>query len=370
MRRVLGVDLASGTWADNGSALLEFDEGSGHVVALRVPAIRWPVPAQLNARTAADAIDRFARAEGVCAVALDGPQGWRDPATPEGTPGVGRRCEYLSRTQGKTGVYPRTYPGNQRPWMEFCIDVFSQLLTRPEVVLANDPAQRYSGAGGYLLLECFPTSAWRSSGLTPLPGKAAGPALGPYVDALVAKYALPEPTNVIANHDDVQAIVAALCALPLAGGAAIAEPVGVPARTVPSDRGAPQRIEGFIWNVRSRGPAPSSSVEFSRTQSLKEAPPRPVPSRAIRSVKVTQAVLDQVARAGPGQAQIAIKGFEPASSNKRYTSTLVVGGIEFRLVIGDTGCCWRSHQDSETRDNFEALFALLADQPGVAEPIE
>jgi hypothetical protein len=370
MSRVIGVDLASGTWADNGSALLEFDKRSGRVVGLRAPAIPWPASAQLNARTMAEVIDSFARSEGVCAVALDGPQGWRDPATPHGAPGVGRRCEYLSRTQGKTGVYPRTYPGNQRPWMEFCIDVFSELLARPRVVLANDPEIRCAGVRGYLLLECFPTAAWRSTGVTPLPRKAARPMLAPYVDALVAKYDLPAPASPLTSHDDVQAIVAAVCALPVAGGAAIAEPVGVPGRIALNDEGAPRRVEGLIWNVRPRGPAPATIAALVTPARRAESHGHSDRSRATRFVKVTQAVLDQVARAGPGQAQIAMKGFEPANKKNRCTTTIEIGGIHFRLVIGDTGCCWRSHQVDETRDDFEALFALLADQPGVSERVE
>lgn len=48
MRRVLGIDLASATWAGNGSALLDLDESSGRVLALRAPALTWPAAAQLS----------------------------------------------------------------------------------------------------------------------------------------------------------------------------------------------------------------------------------------------------------------------------------------------------------------------------------
>src|SRR5438132_6673686 len=131
IRTVLGIDLASAKWSSVGSASIEFaDEAFIRVVA---GAIAWPeVP--LTPDALADAIDGFARREGVCAVALDGPQGWRDPATAEGTRGVGRRCEYECRTQGKTGAYPRTFPGTQRKWIEFSIGVFASLLAKPGVV--------------------------------------------------------------------------------------------------------------------------------------------------------------------------------------------------------------------------------------------
>jgi hypothetical protein len=122
MLKVLGIDIASSAWSSNGSAVIGFEPSSGTFHDLEPAVIRWPA-ASLTPTTLAEAIDRYARDHRICAVALDGPQGWRDPATPEGVPGVGRRCEYESRTQAKTGVYPVTFPGTQRPWIEFCIDV-------------------------------------------------------------------------------------------------------------------------------------------------------------------------------------------------------------------------------------------------------
>jgi hypothetical protein len=251
MKKVLGVDLASGSWSSNGTAQLTVDEAAGRVVAVIAPAIRWPRE-ELTPHALAQAVDDYMREAGASAVALDGPQGWRDPGTPAGTPGVGRRCEYLCRTQGKTGIYPRTYPGGQRPWIEFCIEVFADLLGRASVVLANTP-QVIAPAHGYLVLECFPTSAWRSSGLTPLPGKAARPALAPHLGQLARTYGLPPQTRYSTSHDDLQAIVAALCALPLVGGPATAEPVGEPATVVADASGRMRRVEGLIWNVRPLG---------------------------------------------------------------------------------------------------------------------
>src|SRR5438874_3590105 len=158
IQRVLGIDLASSTWASIGSATIAFDHEEGSFTEVVAGAMAWPaVP--LTPHALADAIDAFARREGIRAVAMDGPQGFRDPATPAGLPGVGRRCEYECRTQGKTGAYPRTYPGTQRRWIEFCIDVFANLLARPGVALA-DPAAAANAPTRYTLLECFPTSAW------------------------------------------------------------------------------------------------------------------------------------------------------------------------------------------------------------------
>jgi len=243
-RRVLGIDLASARWSSVGSATIDFeDEAFTRVVA---GAIAWPtVP--LTPGALADAIDAFARREGVCAVALDGPQGWRDPATAEGMRGVGRRCEYECRTQGKTGAYPRTFPGTQRKWIEFSIDVFARLLARPGVALA-DPAAGPESRNGYVILECFPTSAWRSSGLAALPGKSRRPVLTPYWSSLRAVYSLPDAP--VSTHDDLQAVVAALTAAAAARGPAVADTKGVPGTVFVGADGTQRRIEGFIWDVK------------------------------------------------------------------------------------------------------------------------
>jgi hypothetical protein len=249
-RKVLGIDVASSKWSSNGAATLEFDDTANAFTRVASGVISWPA-LPLTASALANAIDEFAKREGVCAVSLDGPQGWRDPATPPGTPGVGRRCEYECRTQGKTGVYPRTFPGNQRTWIEFSIAVFDELLAKPGVVLA-DPSIVATSAGSYVVLECFPTSAWRSSGLAPLPAKQKNPDLATYMKSLAAKYRLPS-TPAAATHDDVQALVAALTATGAAAGPADAYPRGVAASRIRHHNGGSLRVEGYIWDVKPLG---------------------------------------------------------------------------------------------------------------------
>ncbi len=233
--RVLGVDLASATWADNGSAMIEF--GSGAFVSVTTPAIPWPTGA-LTPTALATAIHEFCARHDVSAVALDGPQGWRDPHTPTTEPGVGRRCEWVCKTQGKTGVHPRTYPSTQRGWIEFSIGVFDELLLSHGARLFERNRRR-----GLQLMECFPTSTWRSSGLKPLPGKGKKPVLAPFVSALRRAYRLPRFT--VRSHDDLQAVVAALCAAGAVGGPCRAVAHGVPAAAVDG-----HRVEGFIWEAR------------------------------------------------------------------------------------------------------------------------
>ena len=163
--------------------------------------------------------------------------------------GAGRACEREARTQGKAGPRGTCYPGTQRRWFELGIDVFAALLRRPDVVLVNDVGVSTLAvpARGYYVLEAFPTSVWRATGLAPLPGKrAAGrrrvrPAARAGVrPALVAS---PRP-----SHDDLQALVAAL-------------PPAAPRRAGP--RAAARRsgraadgglVEGLIWDAAPTAP--------------------------------------------------------------------------------------------------------------------
>jgi hypothetical protein len=266
---VLGIDLASARWTFNGSALLHVHAESRAFTRVVPGAIAWPgADTPLTPQALASAIHACAIREHVRAVALDGPHAWRNPLTPADAPGVGRRCEYLCRTQGKTGVYPKTYPGNQFAWIDFCVQVYDALLARPGVRLADLPvagllptgdatggprggdARAVGGVGGagdgYVVLECFPTSIWRASGLTPLPAKAKQPNVQAHYDALAAAYALP-PAQVT-SHDDLQAIVAALAGVGALGGPVQALPRGVPCWMAEHPDGL-RRVEGFIWDA-------------------------------------------------------------------------------------------------------------------------
>jgi hypothetical protein len=199
MQRVVGIDLASSAWTANGSAMLGFEPAADGFSELVTPAIEWP-DAPLTPSALAGAIHAFVTRNGVRAVALDGPQGWRDPATPPGAPGVGRRCEWECRTQAKTGTVGHTYPGTQLAWVEFSIGVFDCLLSCPGVTLASSEGAVQESGVGYMILESFPTSAWKSSGLKPLPGKSRRPALSPFADALFATYRIPASSGDVGSH--------------------------------------------------------------------------------------------------------------------------------------------------------------------------
>ena len=359
MIRVLGVDVASSKWIANGSALLAFESGAPHFSVLKVPALVWPtdLAETLSAVGLVDAIDSFAREKGVAAVALDGPQGWRDPETPAGTPGVGRRCEYECHTPAKTGVYPETYPRNQRPWIEFCTEVFALLLLRPGVRLVSPSASGEIPSDGYVVLECFPTSVWRTSGLTPLPGKSRKPDLRSFADKLLTAYHIPSQPAQVESHDDLQAIAAAVAAAAYVGGPAAPLPRGVPA--VPFQSGDVQLLaEGLIWDAK-----PIDADVSSAAPEVTARADRGSPRSMEPCVRVTQSVLDHVARAGRPQAQIALRGFPSGTKLRQCTLSVQIGDEAYPVIIGDSHAAWVTHQREETCGGFDRLFALLSDRP-------
>lgn len=367
--RVLGVDVASSEWSSNGSALVEFDSnGWRNVVA---PAVVWPTTHALTPRALARALMDYCAQESISAISLDGPQGWRDPGTSAELPGVGRRCEYACNTQGKTAVYPLTYPSSQFGWINFCVELFDELLRFPDVRLISTLEE--AGGAGIGILECFPSSAWLTSGLEKLPGKAKRPTLAPFVERLRKAYGL--PPFVIHSHDDLQGVVAALVAAAVFGGPCDALPEGVPAKVVEiaSDL---RRCEGVIWNVCPKGEraksllnrglgASASPAKQSRPQKTQTA------SDNTARIYVTSGVLAQVNRSNdPMQAQIAASGIPGGTKNNRVTAKLVVDGVEYVLIVGDSHAIWRSHQTANTRAHWEALFGRLADVPGTKIVVE
>jgi len=200
------------------------------------------------------ALDEFVVKNGISAVSLDGPQGWRDPNAGNRR-GVGRWCEYEARTPGKTGEFRTTYPRNYLGWVSFSIDVFRELDALGRATLVNDPDLQaelpWLDAGRYYILECFPTSTWRASGLDPLPGHRRAPqnVVQNYAGLLQGRYDL--PAGAITNHhDNLQAIVAALPAAAVLGGPCQALGRGLARDVHPALQALPEHwVEGLIWDA-------------------------------------------------------------------------------------------------------------------------
>jgi hypothetical protein len=150
---------------------------------------------------------------GASRILLDGPQAWKDPAN-----GLvhQRLCERALATQAKTGPPGVVKPGTQRRFVELSIALFDALDARgfPRF----DPA-RPEGAAA---VEVFPTACWRALGARALPAKRACVAdelarAGAFLANACGVRLRGAPT-----HDELQAAVAGLAGLALAGHGALA----------------------------------------------------------------------------------------------------------------------------------------------------
>jgi hypothetical protein len=235
----LGIDLASRRWADVGSAVVVL-QPDGRLTS-NTPAIAWP-SGNLEAKELACQIDTYCRDQGIRAVGLDGPHAWKNPLSIR--PGAGRWSEYLVRAQGKTCQPGHALPRTQLRWTIFCIEVFDALLAKPDVCLAQ-PEGMPTGCS-YAVMETYPTAIWKALGLRSLPGKASASSaqVACWSQELSGRLGLQMADGI--GHDDLQAVVAALPALALAGGPLRAEAHGD--AVVERDH---CRLEGYIWTLKS-----------------------------------------------------------------------------------------------------------------------
>jgi hypothetical protein len=206
---VISVDLALKRWADVGIAVLT-DEGACIRVEFRKLADGGTSGPRDAQELVAQLLD-LARAYHASILLVDGPQAWKDPDN-----GIAhmRICERELRTPAKTGLPGEVKPITWTPFVSFSIDVFDALQSAGFERLATCEPVGISGNG--LLLEVFPTSAWRNLGMSCLPAKAkatredviAG------LTQLGARYCLSvdrEPT-----HDELQALVSGLAGIAIA----------------------------------------------------------------------------------------------------------------------------------------------------------
>lgn len=203
--RILSVDLAYKRHADIGVALLEARDS--RVGATIIDALLADPP---HPHTFADWLHALARQHDVAGIAIDGPLGWKAPGTEAEHC---RMSEKSVRAPGKTGlppdgVKPRTYLA----FTEFSIALFERLTTIYGYPLpGTESSTRF-------VTETFPTAAWRSLGLTPVPGKGrTSPAeLQAAIERLGERVTL--TIDRVPTHDQLQAVVGGLAPLAYAGG--------------------------------------------------------------------------------------------------------------------------------------------------------
>jgi hypothetical protein len=211
---ILSVDLASNRYRDIGVAVLgirnesvaiEFVESSAYGLQGR-PCIKdlthW--------------LSSLAKAYEAEVIFVDGPQGWKDPAN-----GFehARRCERELATPGKTGLPGCVKPVSWTRMAAFSIELFDALGAHgfPRVESTNDLV-----SGRQLAIESFPTSAWRTLGLKPLPGKSRTSVLQLSTWTTTLLDLVPCTLTRLPTHDELQAWVAGLAGLPLLGHRGVA----------------------------------------------------------------------------------------------------------------------------------------------------
>lgn len=230
---ILSIDLAYRDYRDIGVAVLEPEGPATTVTFLPFPGRGAPTP-----EAVAGTILELAGKAASPMVLIDGPQGWKDPASPFPH---SRICERRLNTPAKTGLPGQVKPANYAPFVAFSIQVFD--------ALAAQGWSRFSGERTSLrqvTIESFPLSAWRSLKLPILPAKAKARS----EDLLSRTGALVDRFNLILttppNHDELQALVSGLAGLELLKG-----PEGLVAvEGVPPFELEGTFREGFIVNPR------------------------------------------------------------------------------------------------------------------------
>jgi len=202
VKAILSVDLASRRYRDIGKAVVRLDHGELRCEFVKPALEGAPSPPVLGAflkGTAAEA--------GASTIFIDGPQGWKDPAN-----GLehARVCERELHTPGKTGLPGRVKPASWTYMAEFSIALFNEL---DALGFSRLNAREDMGKDAKLAIESFPTSAWRTMGLKPLPGKSKTSAGD--VQRWLSSLQQLIPINLARdpNHDELQALVAALAGL-------------------------------------------------------------------------------------------------------------------------------------------------------------
>jgi hypothetical protein len=204
---VLSVDLAHKRYADVGVCSLRTVDGHIEVEPIRLASLGMTgTPEAIAlARTLAECATRLdARL-----LLIDGPQAWKGPEN-----GLlhCRICERELATQGKTGLPGSTKPGSYVGFIRFAIELFDELgkLGWPRL-----DAESALNSSNCYALESFPTSAWRSLGLKPLPGK--GRTRPGMIQAKLAELRLLLPLAISnaddLTHDELQALVSGLAGI-------------------------------------------------------------------------------------------------------------------------------------------------------------
>ncbi len=201
---VLSVDLAARRYVDNGIAVLRGIPGDVQVQL--VPVANLGLTGTPDPIAMAVALARLADAEGVCLLVLDGPQGWRATDSQRVHQ---RECEASVRCPGKTGPPGIVKPASWTRFAEFSIALFNALSDQGWPRFTTD------WNGDHRAIESFPTHAWRSLGLPPLPGKSRKPTVAQCHRQADLDRTFGIVITQTPSHDELQAVVAGIVGIDL-----------------------------------------------------------------------------------------------------------------------------------------------------------
>ena len=206
---ILSVDLASNRYRDIGVAVLSPRAES--VAVEFVEASASDLRGRPCVEEVTDWLTGLANAYKADAIFIDGPQGWKHP---ENGLEHARQCERKLSTPGKTGLPGCVKPGSWTRMAAFSIELFDALGARGfERVQSPDDLV----FGRKLAIESFPTSAWRTLGLKPLPEKSRTSASQLSTLTTTLTELVPCALTRAPSHDELQALVAGLAGLALLG---------------------------------------------------------------------------------------------------------------------------------------------------------
>lgn len=160
---VLAVDLASKKYKDIGFALLPV----GAVEVIFLKAEELGLSGKPFASDLAPALNQFCLDHDVKVLILDGPQGWKSPHTGIEHMRIGER---VLNTPAKTGVIGHVKPGSALRYVAFSINLFHSL--RVDFGWSLLTRNWHTAKRKRWLVEGFPTSAWKTLGLSSLPAKS------------------------------------------------------------------------------------------------------------------------------------------------------------------------------------------------------
>jgi hypothetical protein len=234
---VLSIDLALTSYRDVGIALVRSDaDGTIHARAAELPLDGRPTVAALVAW-----IEATCRTESIACIAIDGPSAWRaSGAQSTSTSPHARAAEAALHTPGKTGLPPNgVKPSTYLGFTQLSVDLFATLASRgwtfPHELGVVPPR---------LLVETFPTAAWRGLRVAPLPGKAKARRDAGTVPRWLEGLAQRVPLHAagVATHDQLQAVVGGIA--PAWWMAGLASRVAL--RGAPAFLSESRWYEGFI----------------------------------------------------------------------------------------------------------------------------